>query len=88
MPSFEVTEESIPLPLGAFAKARRVLVRWRGQWITALNQGPFRAYLYPLYTPGRRRGHDRRADRPSPPSVGLDWRRSRLLPVALCRRRL
>ena len=51
MPSFEVTEESIPLPLGAFAKARRVLVRWRGQWITALNQGPFRAYLYPLYTP-------------------------------------
>lgn len=51
MPSFEVTEESIPLPLGAFAKARRVLVRWRGRWITALNQGPFRAYLYPLYTP-------------------------------------
>ena len=51
MSSFEVTEESIPLPLGAFAKARRVLVRWRGQWITALNQGPFRAYLYPLYTP-------------------------------------
>ena len=28
-----------------------MLVRWRGQWITALNQGPFRAYLYPLYTP-------------------------------------
>ncbi len=51
MPSFEVTEESIPLPLGAFAKARRILVRWQGQWITALNQGPFRAYLYPLYTP-------------------------------------
>ncbi len=51
MSSFEVTEESIPLPLGAFAKARRVLVRWRGRWITALNQGPFRAYLYPLYTP-------------------------------------
>ena len=51
MPSFEVTQEPIPLPLGAFAKARRLLVRWRGQWITALNQGPFRAYLYPLYTP-------------------------------------
>ena len=51
MPSFEVTEESIPLPLGAFAKARRILVRRRGQWITALNQGPFRAYLYPLFTP-------------------------------------
>ena len=51
MPSFEVVQEPIPLPRGAFAKARRLLVRWRGRWITALNQGPFRAYLYPLYTP-------------------------------------
>lgn len=52
MPSFSIDDESIPLPLGAFAKARRVVVQWNDQWITALNQGPFRSYLYPVFTPG------------------------------------
>ena len=39
------------LPRGAKAKARRLVVGWRGRPITALSQGPFRAYLYPLFTP-------------------------------------
>ena len=88
MPSFEVTEESIPLPLGAFAKARRVLVRWRGQVDHgAQSRAVPRLPLSALH-PGRRCGHDRRTDRPSASSVGLDRRRSRLLPAALRRRRL
>ena len=48
---FSVEEEAVTLPRGAFAQARRLQVRWQHRPITALNQGPFRSYLYPLYTP-------------------------------------
>ena len=51
MSDFTVEEEPIALPRGAVAKARRLKVGWRGRAITALSQGEYRAYLYPVLTP-------------------------------------
>ena len=51
MSDFTVEEEPITLPRGAVAKARRLAVGWRGRAITALSQGEYRAYLYPVLTP-------------------------------------
>ena len=39
------------LPKGAWAQSHRLNVRWRGKDLTALSQGAFRAYLFPVYTP-------------------------------------
>ena len=49
--NFTVAEEPINLPKGAVAKAKRFKVTWRNQTITALSQGKYRAYLYPVVTP-------------------------------------
>lgn len=49
---FEVVSDQVDLPRGAFARGHRLNIRWRGRPIGALSQGPFRAYLFPLYTPG------------------------------------
>ena len=51
MKDFTVETDEVALPSGAFAQARRVNVAWRGRTIMALSQGPFRAYVYPLFTP-------------------------------------
>jgi hypothetical protein len=48
---FTVEDEAIALPTGAWAKSHRLNVRWRGRPITALSQGQYRAYLFPVYTP-------------------------------------
>ena len=40
-----------PCPRGAWAQSHRLNVRWRGKDLTALSQGAFRAYLFPVYTP-------------------------------------
>lgn len=31
--------------------SRRLKIGWRGRAVTALSQGPYRAYLYPVFTP-------------------------------------
>ena len=49
--NFSLEGDSVELPRGATAQARRLNVRWRGKELTALSQGLFRAYLYPVYTP-------------------------------------
>ncbi len=49
--NFTVETDEVALPSGAFAQARRVKVGWRGRAIMALSQGPFRAYVYPIFTP-------------------------------------
>lgn len=51
MGQFVVEEDAISLPRGASAKSRRLNVRWRDRPITAINQGQFRSYLFPVYTP-------------------------------------
>ena len=51
MSSFAVGDEAVALPAGASALSRRTDVRCRGRHLFSLSQGPFRAYLYPVYTP-------------------------------------
>lgn len=48
---FSVEEDAVALPRGAWARARRLNVRWRGRTLFALSQGEYRAYLYPVFTP-------------------------------------
>ena len=49
--NFTVENDRIDLPRGATARARRVKIAWRGRAITALSQGDYRSYLYPVFTP-------------------------------------
>ena len=51
MQSFSIDSDAISLPRGAWAKAHRLNVSWRGRSIAALSQGEYRAYLFPVYTP-------------------------------------
>ena len=51
MKHFSVSADEVALPSGAYTKARRLNVLWRGRHITSLSQGEFRSYLYPVYTP-------------------------------------
>ena len=51
MQSFSIDSDAISLPRGAWAKAHRLNVSWRGRPIAALSQGEYRAYLFPVYTP-------------------------------------
>ncbi len=51
MQFFFIEDDAISLPRGAWAKSHRINVRWRGRPITALSQGEYRAYLFPVYTP-------------------------------------
>ena len=51
MSPFSVGDEAVALPAGASALSRRTDVRCRGRHLFSLSQGPFRAYLYPVYTP-------------------------------------
>ena len=45
------TDEDVP-PWEFTAKPRRLKIGWRGRPIAALSQGEYRAYLYPVFTPG------------------------------------
>ncbi|HUT48142.1 MAG TPA: DUF6807 family protein [Alphaproteobacteria bacterium] len=49
---FQLDREAIDLPTGAWARTRRRILRWRGREVFGLSQGQFRAYLYPVFTPG------------------------------------
>ena len=51
MRNFSLKPDEVSLPKGATAQARRVKVGWQGRPVTALSQGRFRAYLYPVFTP-------------------------------------
>ena len=49
--NFSLEGDQVALPMGASAQSHRLNVRWRGKNLTALSQGAFRAYLFPVYTP-------------------------------------
>lgn len=51
MPAFTVGGEQVDLPTGAFAHSRRLDVSWQGKHVFSCSQGPWRACLYPVYTP-------------------------------------
>ena len=51
MKSFSILEDRVDLARGAWAASRRLGVRWRGRRILSLSQGPYRPYLYPVFTP-------------------------------------
>ena len=51
MESFSILEDRIELAQGAWAASHRLGVRWRGRRILSLSQGPYRPYLYPVFTP-------------------------------------
>lgn len=48
---FTVQHDTIDLPRGATAQARRLKVSWNDRPIVAFSQSPHRAYLYPVFTP-------------------------------------
>ncbi|MDE0428216.1 MAG: PmoA family protein [Caldilineaceae bacterium] len=49
--NFSLEGDQVALPKGAWAQSHRLNVRWRGRDLTALSQGHYRAYLFPVYTP-------------------------------------
>ena len=49
--SFSILEDRVDLARGAWAASHRLAVRWRGRRILSLSQGPYRHYLYPVFTP-------------------------------------
>ena len=51
MESFSILEDRVELARGAWAASYRLGVRWRGKRILSLSQGPYRPYLYPVFTP-------------------------------------
>ena len=51
MKSFSILEDQVELARGARAASHRLGVRWRGKRILSLSQGPYRPYLYPVFTP-------------------------------------
>ncbi len=48
---FSFESEAIDLPKGAVARTHRRMLRWRDRPLFSLSQGPYRPYIYPLYTP-------------------------------------
>lgn len=52
MKRFTVEPDRVDLPAGASAGARRTWIRHDGRIIAALSQNAYRAYIYPLLTPG------------------------------------
>ena len=52
MNRFSVEPDRVDLPPGATAGARRTWIKRDGRPIAALSQNPYRAYIYPLFTPG------------------------------------
>lgn len=52
MKRFTVEPDRVDLPTGASAGARRTWIRHDGRIIAALSQNAYRAYIYPLLTPG------------------------------------
>ena len=51
MGSFVVQQEEVDLPRGAWTGTHRVGVRWRGKRLFSISQGPYRSYLFPVFTP-------------------------------------
>ena len=51
MSGFELVEDPVSLPEGAYTKARRLWVMHEGRPVLAFSQGEYRHYLYPVYTP-------------------------------------
>jgi hypothetical protein len=51
MADFHFDSDVVALPQGAWSKTRRAALAWHGHDVLAFTQGPFRPYLYPLYTP-------------------------------------
>ena len=51
MGAFAFESEAIHLPRGAWAKTHRRRLRWNAREIASFTQGPFRPYLYPVFTP-------------------------------------
>ena len=51
MSEFSFESDTIHLPTGAWARAHRRSLRWRGRDVLALTQGTMRPYIFPLYTP-------------------------------------
>ena len=83
MQYFSIDSDAISLPRGAWAKAHRLNVSWRGRPIAALSQGEYRAYLFPVYTPAGFAVTSEESDRPPTPQLALDRCRSFPLPFAL-----
>ncbi len=52
MSRFSVEPDHVDLPPGATAGARRTWIKRDGRAIAALSQNAYRAYIYPLFTPG------------------------------------
>ena len=52
MNRFSVEPDRVDLPSGATAGARRTWIKRDGRPIAALSQNAYRAYIYPLFTPG------------------------------------
>jgi hypothetical protein len=50
--SFTLTDDSIALPRGAWARTHRRTLRKDGKPVLAFTQGRQRSYVYPLFTPG------------------------------------
>jgi len=48
---FTLTDDSIALPKGAWARTHRRTLRKDGRPVLALTQGRCRSYVYPLFTP-------------------------------------
>lgn len=51
MGDFRFESDVVVLPQGAWSKTHRMTLSWRGRDVLAFTQGPFRPYLYPVYTP-------------------------------------
>ena len=51
MQNFSVETDGKSPPWDTTVKSHRAKVGWRGRAVTALSQGPNRAYLYPVFTP-------------------------------------
>lgn len=49
---FEFDTAPIDLPTGAWSQTERRMLRWADREIVGLTQGRFRAYLYPVFSPG------------------------------------
>ena len=52
MTHYSVEPDRVELPSGATAGARRTWIKRDGRPIAALSQNAYRAYVYPLFTPG------------------------------------
>jgi hypothetical protein len=48
---FEFVDERIHLPMGAWARTERSLLRWRGRAVLGLTAGAWRPCLFPVYSP-------------------------------------